>query len=315
MAASGGAITAESGRLRGSHGRTIVWRGWSRSRAWGTAADAGDATDVRATRAVVTIAHGYGEHGGRYQHVAERLCAAGFRVYAGDHNGHGRSEGRRGRVDLAAAIADLDQLILNVSRGRHPELPQFLLGHSMGGLIALRYAALRQERLAGLVVSAPLAMVEGGARLHALARLLGIAVPWLPVSRINPRILSRDPDAVSAGRADPLNHHGWVPAATAREFVLATESLTRDVTKITLPTLLMWGTDDRLCPPEGAQRVADAMTRAQLSIERYPGLFHEIFNEPERERVLADVVDWLDAQVEARASRSARTASRSARTA
>src|SRR5579863_1139178 len=156
----------EEGSFRGSRARRIVWQSWS---------PAGD----QPLKGVVTIAHGYGEHMGRYQHVAERLNEAGFMVYALDHHGHGRSGGTRGRVRLAAAVDDLDRLIVTVSRARNPDRPQFLLGHSMGGAIALRYAMAHQRRLAGLVLSAPLAAVEGGAALHAFARGLGLVAPGM----------------------------------------------------------------------------------------------------------------------------------------
>lgn len=243
----------------------------------------------------MTISHGFGEHIGRYAHVAERLNTAGYAVYGLDHHGHGHSAGRRARISLAAAVADLDQLIVTVARARHPDLPQFLLGHSLGGAIALRYAIAHQRRLTGLALSGPLATVEGGPALHALARALGTVLPAAPVSRIDPRLISRDAAVVTAYAADPLNHHGPVTAGVARELVRHAGTLARDVRAITLPTLIMWGTADRLCPPAGAELVAANIGSADLTVRPYPGLFHEIFNEPERELVLDDLVAWLQA--------------------
>jgi acylglycerol lipase len=270
------------GSFRGTRARRLAWQSWS---------PAGD----QPYKGVVTIAHGYGEHVGRYHHVAARLNEAGYAVYGLDHQGHGRSAGKRGRISLAAAVADLDQLIVTVSRARHPELPQFLLGHSMGGLIALRYAIAHQQRLAGLVVSAPLAAVEGGAALHSFGRILGRLLPGAPVSRVDPRLVSRDHAVVKDYEADPLNHHGPIPAGVAREFIVATATLAAGVRRITLPTLLMWGTADRLCPPAGSELVAANIGSEDLTVKRYAGLFHEILNEPEREQVLDDLVGWLDA--------------------
>jgi lysophospholipase len=245
---------------------------------------------------VVTIAHGYGEHIGRYEHVAARLSAAGYVVYGLDHHGHGRSAGKRGRISLAAAVADLDQLIVTVSRARNPELPQFLLGHSLGGAIALRYAMAHQKRLTGLALSAPLAAIEGGRALHAMARVLGRIAPAAAASRIDPRLVSRDHAVVKAYQNDPLVHHGAVPAAVAREMIVHIGSLERDVRQITVPTLLMWGTADRLCLPAGAELVAANIGSADLTVKRYEGLFHEVMNEPEQDRVLDDLVAWLDAR-------------------
>ncbi len=279
-------IETGAGSFRGIRARRIAWQSWS---------PAGD----QQPKGVVSIAHGYGEHIGRYGHVAARLCEAGFVVYGPDHHGHGQSAGKRGRIALGAAIADLDQLIVTVSRERHPGLPQFLLGHSMGGLIALKYAVRHSKRLDGLVVSAPLAEVEGGSGLHTLARVLGTIVPGAPVSKIDPQLVSRDPAVVADYARDPLNHHGPIAAAVAREFVLGTEALSAEVQQITLPTLLMWGTDDRLCPPSGAEMVAANIGSEDLTVERFPGLFHEIMNEPERAKVLDAIVVWLQAHLPA----------------
>ena len=243
---------------------------------------------------VVTIAHGYGEHIGRYQHVATRLTQAGYAVYGLDHHGHGRSAGRRGRVALGPAVEDLDQLIVTVARARHPELPQFLLGHSMGGAIALRYAMAHQQRLTGLAVSAPLAAVDGGPVLLAAGKLLGILLPAAPVSRVDPRLVSRDHQVVKDYIADPLNYHGPVPARVARDFILHVGTLAAGVRRITLPVLLMWGTADRLCPPSGSELVASNIGSEDLTVKRYADLFHEILNEPEREQVLSDLLAWLD---------------------
>ncbi len=272
----------EEGTFRGTRARRVAWQGWS---------PAGD----QRHSGVVTIAHGYGEHIGRYQHVAERLCAEGFTVYGLDHQGHGRSAGRRGRIKLGGAVADLDQLIVTVSRARHPDAPQFLLGHSMGGLIALHCCAAHQQRLNGLALSGPLAAVEGGPALHAFGRALGSILPGAPVSRVDPRLVSRDPAVVSGYIADPLNYHGQVPAGVAREFINGTAALPALVQRITIPTLLMWGTADRLCPPAGAEMVAERIGSEDLTVARYPGAFHEILNEPEREQVLDDLSAWLSA--------------------
>jgi lysophospholipase len=278
--------TGEEGSFRGTRARRIHWQSWS---------PAGD----QQLKGVVTIAHGYGEHIGRYGHVAQRLNEAGFAVYGPDHHGHGRSGGKRGRIKLPEAVADLDQLIVMVSQGRHPDLPQFLLGHSLGGAIALRYAMAHQNRLTGLALSAPLAAIEGGTGLHTLARALGAVLPGAPVSKVEPRLVSRDHAVVKDYIADPLNHHGPVPAGVARDLIIHAGRLPADVRRITLPTLLMWGTDDRLCPPAGAEMVAANVGSQDLTVRRYEGLFHEIMNEPEQARVLDDLVGWLVAHLAA----------------
>jgi alpha-beta hydrolase superfamily lysophospholipase len=276
----------EEGSFRGTRARKIVWQSWS---------PAGD----QQLKGVVTIAHGYGEHIGRYGHVAQRLNDAGFAAYGPDHQGHGRSGGRRGRVKLREAVADLDELIVTVSRGHHPDLPQFLLGHSLGGAIALRYAMVHQDRLRGLALSAPLAAVEGGPALHAFGRMLGTVLPRAPLSKVEPRLVSRDQAVVKAYMADPLSYHGAVPAGVARDLIVHVGTLAAGVKPITLPTLLMWGAADRLCPPAGAELVAANIGSDDLAVRRYEGLFHEIMNEPEQEQVLDDLVGWLGAHLPA----------------
>ncbi len=282
------------GNFRGERARRIVWQSWLPG-------------DDSALRGVVTIAHGYGEHVGRYAHVAERLNEAGFAVYGLDHHGHGRSAGRRGRITVRPAVQDLDRLIVTVSRARHAELPQFLLGHSMGGAFALRYAIAHENRLTGLVLSGPLAAVDGGPALHAFGRAMGAVLPGAPVSKVDPRLVSRSQTVVNDYIADPLNHHGAIPAGVARAMILHVSTLARDVERITLPTLLMWGTADRLCPPSGCELVAENIGSEDLTVMRYQGLFHEIVNEPERDRVIDDVVSWLDARAPRRTLTVTRT--------
>jgi acylglycerol lipase len=270
----------DEGSFHGVKYRKIVWRSWS---------PAGD----QPLKGVVTLAHGYGEHSGRYGYVASRLTDEGYAVYAPDHNGHGRSKGKRGRVSLVAAVQDLNQMIVTVSIARHPDLPQFLLGHSMGGAIALRYAIAHQKRLAGLVVSAPLAAVDGGPALKTVGKLLGVIAPGIPVGKVEPRLVSRDKAVVDAYIADPLNYHGPIPASVGRQFLLSAEALPKDVRQITIPTLLLWGTADRLCPPRGAEAVAANIGSSDFTKKSYEGLFHEIMNEPEKDQVLDEIIGWL----------------------
>ena len=271
---------ADEGSFRGVKARKIVWRSWS-------------PVGEEPAKGVVTLAHGYGEHSGRYAHVASRLTAAGYAVYAPDHNAHGRSKGKPGRVSLAAAIADLNQMIVRVSVTRHPDAPQFLLGHSMGGAIALRYAIAHQDRLAGLVVSAPLAAVDGGPALKAVGKLLGVILPGVPVGRVDPRLVSRDKAVVDAYVADPLNYHGPIPAGVGRQFLMSTETLrTRCPPDHDSDTLAMGHRRPAMSAPwrRGGRR---QHRLERLHQEDYEGLFHEIMNEPEKDQVLDEIIGWL----------------------
>ena len=267
----------------GAGGVEIFWQAWLPD---------GDAN------AVVVIAHGAGEHSGRYVHVAQRLAGDGYAVYAIEHRGHGRSQGPRALIDrLDNAVADLDRLVVSAS-AEHPGAPVFLLGHSMGGTIALSYALAHQQRLAGLVLSGPLAALDAApAPLRLTARALSMLAPRTPLIGIDPSLVSRDPTVVEDYRRDPLVYHGKLPARTVVELAGAIDSFPDAVGAITVPVLIMYGTDDGLCPPRGSVMLSQRIGSTDRTLVDYAGLYHEILNEPEREQVLGDLCVWLAARV------------------
>jgi alpha-beta hydrolase superfamily lysophospholipase len=252
--------------------------------------------------AIVVIAHGAGEHSGRYEHVAARLVAEGIAVYALDHRGHGRSGGPRALIDrMAGAVADLDALVVQ-AQGEQPGRPVFLLGHSMGGTVALCYALEHQDRLSGLILSGPLAALDAApAPMRVLSRVLSALTPRLPLIAVDPSLISRDPAVVEAYVQDPLVHHGKLPARTVAELAAAIESFPEAVRAITVPTLIMYGTADRLCPPRGSVMLSERIGAADRTLIPYEGLYHEILNEPEQARVLDDLAGWLSTRVAAAA--------------
>jgi lysophospholipase len=247
-----------------------------------------------AARAVVVIAHGAGEHSGRYQHVAERLVAEGYAVHALDHRGHGRSGGSRALVDrMENVVEDLDRLVVLAAEEQRG-LPVFLLGHSMGGAVALRYAIAHQDRLTGLLLSGPLAALDAApAPVRLIARALSAVAPRAPAVAVDSGLVSRDPAVVAAYDADPLVHHGKLPVRTVAELAAAVDSFPDGVRSITIPTLILYGSADALCPPRGAVMVSERIGSHDLSVKSYEGLYHEILNEPERDQVLDDIVGWL----------------------
>lgn len=267
----------------GAGGLEIFWRAW---------------LPAGAPDAVVAIAHGAGEHSGRYGHVAQRLVDEGFAVYAIEHRGHGRSQGTRALIDrIDNAVADLDKLIVLAGHA-HPGTPVFLLGHSMGGTIALRYALAHQQRLAGLVLSGPLAALQAApAHVRVAAIVLSAIAPRTPLIAVDPSLVSRDQSVVDHYRADPLVHHGKLPVRTVAELAGAIEAFPEAVGAITVPTLIMYGTDDGLCPPRGSVMLSERIGSRDKTLNAYPGLYHEILNEPERDQVLDDLCSWLSARV------------------
>jgi alpha-beta hydrolase superfamily lysophospholipase len=278
-------VTAEaSGSFSGTVGRRIFWRSW--------------APDGGAVRAMIVLVHGLGEHSGRYDHVVARLVDAGYAVHAVDHRGHGRSDGPRAFIeDMDNAVADVDVLI-DRAVAAQPGVPVFMLGHSMGGLIALRYALAHQDRLAGLVLSAALAQLDAVPKpLELVGRALSVIAPRAPLIAIDPELVSRDPAVVAAYRSDPLVHHGKIPARTAAQLADAVARFPSTVGAITVPTLILYGTADGLAPPAGSVMLGERIGAEDKTITAYDGLFHEILNEPEREAVLEDIVGWLGARV------------------
>jgi alpha-beta hydrolase superfamily lysophospholipase len=244
---------------------------------------------------VLVLCHGLGEHARRYDHVAERLTALGLVVYAPDHRGHGRSGGKRLRAqDITEFTRDLDRLF-DIVVAAHPGQPTFLLGHSMGGAIALAYALDHQDRLTALALSGPAVVVTGGTPkpVVRIGKVLGRFLPGVPVQRLDSTAVSRDPAVVAAYQADPLVHHGLIPAGIARALVLNEESVAERLPSLALPLLVQHGTADTLADPVGAQLIADRAGSLDLTLKLYDGLFHEVFNEPENDRVLNDLVEWL----------------------
>jgi acylglycerol lipase len=275
--------THKEGTFSGVGGVSIFWRSW---------------LPPGPCRGVVVIAHGAGEHSGRYLHVADRLVREGYAVYALDHRGHGRSGGPRAYIDrMDNAVADLDTLVLRAA-SEQPGVPIVLLGHSMGGTVSLCYALRHQDRLAALALSGPLAALEAASPVVRMAaRTLSALTPRLGVIGVDSSLVSRDPAVVQAYNADPLVHHGKLPARTVAELGAAIESFPSRVPEITVPTLILYGTADGLCPTEGSVMLGRRIGAADLTVKSYPGLYHEIFNEPEQEQVLDDLCAWLNTHV------------------
>jgi alpha-beta hydrolase superfamily lysophospholipase len=245
-------------------------------------------------RSVVVLVHGVSEHSGRYHHVAARLVADGHAVHALDHRGHGRSEGPRAVIDrMEYAIADVHALV-EAAASPHPGVPVVMLGHSMGGLVAVCFALSHRGRLTGLMLSGPLAALEAASpTTRVAARVLSILTPRLGVVGIDSVLISRDPEVVRAYNSDPLVFHGRLPARTVFELERAVRSLPQNVHAIMVPTLTMYGTADRLCPPAGSLMLHDRIGAQDRTLKVYDGLYHEIFNEPEQDRVLEDLCEWL----------------------
>lgn len=274
--------THEEGRFGGEGGLEIYWQAW---------------LPEGPPRATIVLAHGASEHGGRYAWTGEQMVARGYAVYAIDHRGHGRSAGDRALIDrMHNAVEDLHTLVERAAAA-HPGRPVVLLGHSMGGAVALSYTSEHENALDALVLSGPLAALEAASPVQRVAgRVLSVVAPKFGVVDIDSSAVSRDPDVVTDYDADPLNYHGKLPARTVAELSHAIDGYPDAVARFKLPMLVMHGGADRLVPIAGSQMVVDRAASEDKTFTRYDGLFHEILNEPERQQVLDDIADWLDAR-------------------
>lgn len=248
-----------------------------------------------APRAVVLLAHGYAEHLGRYDHVAERFGRDQIAVFAIDHWGHGRSDGIRGFVpDFSVFLDGLDALLAFV-KDAHPELPRILVGHSMGGLIATAHLLDHQQEYVGAVLSGPAVKpaVAPSAATRIIGRLLSRLAPQTGILQLDSNGVSRDASVVAAYLADPLVHTGKMSARLAAEMLDAMTMVQDNAKRITLPLLIVHGSEDSLASPAGAREMFDKLTSTDKTFQDLPGLYHEVFNEPERRDVLDLVSSWI----------------------
>jgi alpha-beta hydrolase superfamily lysophospholipase len=256
-----------------------------------------------ASRGTVLIVHGLGEHIGRYEEVASHLNTAGWNVAGYDQRGHGASAGRRGAIARADSLLQDLGLVIDTLRGAQSR-PLVLLGHSMGGVVAARFVA---EGLVGqpagwwrpvdaLVLSSPALDTGMTALQRGLLSLLGPLAPNLALSNgLSPQWVSRDPATVKAYVDDPLVHDRVTPRV-ARFIVDGGRYVRERAAQWRIPTLLLWAGSDRCVAAAGSEAFAAAAPPQIVSHKRYPALAHEIFNEPERGEVLADLTRWLDAR-------------------
>jgi acylglycerol lipase len=253
----------------------------------------------RAAKATIVIIHGLGEHIGRYDRLALDLNARGYAIFGYDHRGHGRSGGTRGYIDSFAQLVQDATTFLGHVRSRRPPEPVFLYSQSMGGTIVTTWAIAHPPDVRGVLLASPgLKVAEGfSPLLISVGRVVAKVFPKLPTQKFPSRYLSRDPAVVRAYDADPLVYHGGVRARTGTEILDAIQRVNERMEKMTLPFLVFHGTDDKLTDCEGSRELHARATSTDKTLHLYDGLYHETVNEPARDKVLADILSWLDARV------------------
>ena len=250
-------------------------------------------------KAVVLISHGLGEHSGRYDHVARAFTANHLHVYALDHIGHGQSPGKRAFVssfgDLTTGVEELRSHV----GSEHPHLPVVLIGHSMGGLIAARAVLDAQTDYQGLILTGPLlgVPIPPPAWQAWLLRALSALFPTAKALEIDASAVSRDQAVVDAYVADPLVHHDNVPARTVVSLFDEASAVLGCASQVSLPTLLLHGEEDQLTSVAASRQFIDELSAADKQITVYPGMYHELFNEPEKDDIIRTCLDWIAARV------------------
>ncbi|MEO8383342.1 MAG: lysophospholipase [Acidobacteriota bacterium] len=250
-------------------------------------------------RGVVALVPGFNSHGGYYAWVAEQFVAHGLAVYAVDLRGRGKSDGERFYVEtFEDYVSDLASMMALV-KSREAGLPQFLLGHSAGGVVACSYAVQHQAELAGLICESFAFRVP--APDFALAVLKGLShlAPHAHVLPLKNEDFSRDPKVVEAMNGDPLIAHETQPTRTVAQMVLADERLEKAFPSITLPVLILHGTLDKATKPSGSQMFYDQAGSTDKTLKLYEGHFHDLLNDVDKEKVMADIQGWIDARLPA----------------
>lgn len=260
----------------------IVYRQWPMAHAKGS----------------VVIVHGLKDHSGRYQEFAQRLNAAGYSAYALDLRGHGQSDGPRQRVaDFNDYLRDLQRLVMLV-QAREANRPVFLFGHSMGGAIVTQYALTFDQPLAGLILSAPAIKEDANVSPALIAALQGLAqhFPAMPALHLEFKDFTRNSQVLQDLQQDTLIAKGDVSAQLGAELLSTLLSIQKGLHRLEHPFLVLHGTADKLTNIAGSQMLFDKAQSPRKEFKQYPGLYHILLNEPEKETVYADIFAWLAEQ-------------------
>jgi acylglycerol lipase len=250
-------------------------------------------------KGVLPIVHGLGEHSGRYMNVVQYFVPLGYVVYGMDHIGHGKSDGPREFVESFDDFSDAFGAYMSMIKLWQPGKPIFLLSHSIGGLIAAYYLLDHQAEFKGAIFSAPVVKVAShiSRATVLMGKSLSVLAPMVGVMSVDPKTISRDPAVVDAYIHDPLVFHRKTSARLSAEMLRALLRVSAETERITLPFLAMQGGDDNLVDPDGAQILYEKAGSKDKTLKIYPGLYHEIFNEPEREMVFSDIAAWLEPRI------------------
>jgi alpha-beta hydrolase superfamily lysophospholipase len=251
-------------------------------------------------RAVLVIHHGLKSHSDHYAEFAGRLVAKGFAVHAYDMRGHGRSAGMRAALDdFEDLTADLSNFVERV-RAREGNAPIFVMGHSVGGAVVSLYTVERKPNIAGLILLAPAIRVDRMPLEAAFTPMTVALLPNLPLVDVPDEFFSRSPAVVEEMGKDPLIYHPAGPARTAGGLLAALEKVWAGVETVEVPVFALHGTADKATDPRGSAEFIRRVHSTDRTLKLYPGLYHDLVREPERETVMHDLEEWLEHHAPAR---------------
>jgi len=272
------------GFFKGVGGSEIYYQGW---------------LPEKEMKAVLLIVHGLAEHSGRYANVIDHFLPLGYAAYGLDQIGHGKSEGKRAHVERFKVFTDTLKVYFDMVREWHPDVPIFLVGHSMGALIGAAYLLDHQYELTGAILSGATVKVPEGISpvIIFMGKVLSLLAPKMGLIQLEADGVSRDAKVVNAYINDPLVYIGKYTARLGAELLKAMKRVATQASTINLPLLILQGSEDKLVDPVGAQMLYDTVGSEDKTLKLYNGLYHEVYNEPEREQVLKDVEVWLEGQL------------------
>lgn len=245
---------------------------------------------VDGAKAVVLIVHGLAEHLGRYDWVTGKLNEAGFNVYRFDHRGHGKTEGPRGFVKDFHEFVDDASFMVDVIKRENPDLPVFVLGHSMGGLVVSCFGAKYPGKAQGIIIS--------GGITHTSEALEGTRAldPMMMLPNSLSALVSSDPEVVKAYEADPLILKETTAGLFAQMYE-GVEWFKANEKNFTDPCLILHGGADQIVAPVNSELLYQNISSTDKELKIYDGLYHEIMNEPDKEKVLQDICSWIASRV------------------
>lgn len=251
---------------------------------------------VKQAKAIILLVHGMGEHCQRYNPIAQAFNHAGYSVCSMDLPHHGRSDGKKGHIDSFDLFQQAILGLYQRTHQNHPDKPVFLLGHSMGGLLSTRFLIDHQDKFIGAILSGPAIEFPELPPTWQISLITAISkiFPKAGMIPVDAQLVSRDPEVVQAYLEDPLINSNKLSAKLLVEFLATMNDVKQRASVIDLPILVMHGSADQLTAPSGSEWLHQNIQSQDKTLRLYEGLFHEIFNEPEAEKIYQEVIEWLE---------------------